>query len=359
MAMKSKVYFIETQTHESLKNIKEKIDGLIETSKILKGTISANDSVAVKLHFGEEGNTGYVQPAYVRLIVDNIRGLKAKPFLVDSNTLYKGRRTNSKEHLQIAAEHGFSRENIGVEVVIADETKAGSIAEIALDGEFIKTAKIMRVFVEADAVVGIAHFKGHIMTGFGGALKNIGMGTASRRGKLEQHASISPIVIAKKCIGCSECIKQCPVDAITLENEKAQILGVSCIGCAGCIAVCPESAIDVAWKQGAASISQKMAEYAKAALMNKKGKGAYINFAIKITKECDCLAKDDPRVVDDIGLFASVDPVAVDKACVDAVNRKAGKELFMELHPERDWRQQLLHAEKIGLGTLDYELIKV
>ncbi len=246
-----------------------------------------------------------------------------------------------------------------VPIRIIDEALAGAVVEINLKGEFIKTAKIIAPVAGARAMVGIAHFKGHIMTGFGGALKNIGMGAASRKGKLEQHASVSPVILEEKCLSCGDCIVVCPAGAISLDTGKAVIKGEQCIGCATCINACGNSSIDVPWEQGAIEISQKMAEYAKAALMNKKGKCVFFNFAIKITKDCDCIAADDPPECPDVGIFASFDPVAIDKACVDLVNKLTGRDLFRELHPKRDWSRQLLHAEKIGIGTLDYELIKV
>lgn len=357
--MKSKVYFIKTDTNEPSGSIEHKISKLITESKVLSSAVSAKDRVAVKMHFGEEGNTGYIRGEYVKVIIQALKNLKAQPFLVDSNTLYKGKRATSLEHLQLAKEHGFSQASMGVAVVIPDETKDNCVVDVPLNGQFIKTAKIIRPIVEADALLGLAHFKGHIMTGFGGALKNFGMGAASRRGKLEQHSSVSPLVIIDECIGCGICVDNCPVQAIILKEKKAQINNSICIGCATCIAVCPQAAIDVPWEHGASTIAQKMAEYAQAALAKRKGKCAFLNFIIKVTKECDCLAKDDPREVDDVGIAASVDPVALDKACVDLVNQKAGKDLFKELHLSRSWMTQLIHAQKIGLGTLDYELIKV
>ena len=332
---------------------------MLRVSEVIERSIAKGSSVAVKMHFGEEGNTGYVSPRYVKIILEGLKDLKTKSFLTDSNTLYKGRRLDSKSHLALAKEHGFSYEALGVPVKIEDEAKPASVVEVDLNGQFVKKAKLVKSFLEADAVAGIAHFKGHMMTGFGGALKNIGMGVASRKGKLEQHSSASPTIYIDKCVGCSECIKFCPVNAISLIKDKAKIKDGICIGCATCIGVCPSGAIDVTWEQGASLISQKMVEYTKAALLNKSQNQAFINFALKITKECDCRAKDDPRVCPDLGIFASLDPVAIDKACVDMVNEKSGKDLFRELHPHRDWNLQLSYAQKIKLGTLDYELIRV
>jgi uncharacterized Fe-S center protein len=197
------------------------------------------------------------------------------------------------------------------------------------------------------------------MTGFGGALKNLGMGCAARVGKLQQHAGIAPIVYTKSCTGCGECEKVCPVKAITIENNKSVINGVKCIGCATCIAVCPFSAIDVPWGAGASTIQQKMIEYTAAVMKNKEGRLGFLNFAIKITKECDCLAKDDPRVSPDIGILASADPVSIDKASLDLIKEACGRDIFKELHPERDGHIQLKYAQELGLGNQDYDLIEL
>lgn len=279
--------------------------------------------------------------------------------MTDTNTLYKGRRTISSSHIELAHEHGFTKRACGAEVVVPDDTKKSNVSDVKIDGGFFKAAKIASIFLKSDSIVGLAHFKGHMMTGFGGALKNIGMGCASREGKLVQHAEIAPVVDVKKCKGCMECVKACPADAIYSEGMRAVIDSSKCIGCATCIAACVHGAIEVPWESGGMNIQEKMVEYASAVLLNKKGKTGFINFATKITGECDCLAKDDPRIVPDIGIFASKDPVSVDKACYDACINSAGKDIFGVVHPGRDGYKQLKYAVKLGLGDLDYELIEV
>lgn len=356
--MKSKVYLIRSANSEKLQVVADKLKRLLEGSRVLD-FIQPKNKVAVKMHFGEEGNTGFVKPEYLRIICDKILGQGASAFISDTNTLYRGKRTNSADHLALAHKHGFSQEATGAEIIIPDDTKKENIIEVSIDQKFVKAAKVARIFVDADALVDVSHFKGHIMTGFGGALKNIGMGCAAREGKLQQHSEVSPVVYQDKCTGCGECEKGCPVDAITIQDNKSIIDGAKCIGCATCIAVCPVSAIDVSWGSGAATIQEKMIEYASAILKNKKGRCGFINFAIKITKDCDCLAKDDPRIVADIGILASLDPVAIDQASLDLVNQASGKDLFQELHPQRDGTKQLKYAHKLGLGNLDYELIEL
>lgn len=356
--MKSKVYFIPAKDSENISTIAKKIKILCEESKVLT-FISRHDAVAVKMHFGEEGNTGFVKPEYVRVICDGILAKGARAFLADTNTLYRGQRTNSKDHLAIAALHGFTKKATGVEVIIPDGSKKENTVDIEINQKFIKTAKLARLFIEADAIVVVSHFKGHMMTGFGGSLKNLGMGCAIREGKLMQHSDIAPIVYEQKCMGCGECEKICPANAIRIENRKSVIDGLKCIGCASCIAVCPFLAIDVPWESGGRILQEKMIEYALAVIKGKKERLAFFNFTIKITKECDCLAKDDPHVAPDIGILASTDPVSIDKASFDLVNKACGRDIFKELHPKREGRRQLEYALQLGLGNLDYEIIEL
>ena len=228
-----------------------------------------------------------------------------------------------------------------------------------MKGKFIKNASVLKLYKQADSFISVGHFKGHMMTGFGGALKNIGMGCASREGKLAQHSGVSPIVYIKKCTGCAACEKVCPVDAISIVEKKSVIDKKTCIGCASCIAACEYGAMDVNWGSGASTMVEKMVEYAKAVLDGMK-KTAFVNFALKITAECDCMAKDDPRIVQDVGIFASHDPVSLGQATYDVVFKKAGnKDVFKMAHPSCDSQKQLAYAEKLGLGTRAYELIEV
>ena len=356
--MKSKVYFIAVENTDKPETIRTKFARLLKESGLLD-VVCRGDRAAIKIHFGEEGNTGFVRPEYARVIIDIIAQKQATPFLADTNTLYKGGRTNSSDHLQLAYEHGFRPVALGAQVVIPDDTHKENVAILEINQRFIKSAKIAKVFLEADAIIGVAHFKGHIVTGFGGALKNIGMGCAAREGKLAQHCDVSPLIMMTRCNGCGQCAQVCPTQAIFFKNQKAYIDPEKCIGCASCIAACAQNAIDVDWNEGAGSIQEKMVEYTKAVMRGKEKKCAFINVATKITAECDCLAQDDPKISPDVGFFVSNDPVALDKASFDAVIKTSGKDIFHDAHPARDGLKQLAHAHEIGIGNLEYELIEV
>ena len=355
--MKSKVYFAVVKNSDTVRSINDKFKKLLDVSNILD-FVKKDHNVAVKVHFGEEGNVNFVRPEHVRVICDGIANKGAKAFLSDANTLYRGRRLNSKDHLQLAHEHGFTKEKAGADVIIPDDNKKEDLIDIRIDQKFIKNAKLARLFIDADAIVAISHFKGHILTGFGGALKNIGMGCATREGKLAQHCDVSPVVDVNKCIGCGECSIICPVGAVRIENNKSVIDSKKCIGCASCLAVCPTMAMFIDF-DSSDKTQEKIAEYSLAVLKDKKGKAGFVNFAVNISKECDCWGMENPRIGPDVGILASLDPVSIDKASLDVVNMNCGKDIFKEAHPGKDGMKQLLHAQEIGLGNLDYDLIEL
>jgi uncharacterized protein len=355
--MKSKVYFVAVKDIGDVPEALSKLDLLIRKSGVLAG-FHAGWKVAVKTHFGEAGNSGFVKPPFVRAIGDAVRGTGADGFLSDANTLYRGRRTNSADHEKMAAEHGFTRESVGMDIVIPDCSKKENTIGIPLRLKYVATAKIARVYADADALVGITHFKGHALSGFGGSIKNVGMGCATREGKLAQHCDTAPTFFPEKCIGCGECVKICPVKALTLVNGKSVLDRGTCIGCASCMAVCPTMALFVDFGAGE-EMQKKMAEYAYAVLRDKKDKCAFFNFAVSINKECDCWGLENPRIAADVGILASRDPVSVDKASFDLVKAACGKDIFHEVHPDYDGLNQLKYAQSVGLGSLDYELIRL
>lgn len=356
--MKSTVFFIHAAEAEGRPAVARKFKRLLEESRACEALRPRMQAV-IKLHFGEQGNAGFVRPEYVRVVCEAVAARGAVPVLADTNTLYKGKRTHSAEHRALAYEHGFVPERVKAEVVIPDDSREEEVRDVPAHGRYVRTAHVVRLFADADWLIDLAHFKGHLMTGFGGVLKNAGMGCASRKGKLFQHGGVAPLVSLRRCTGCGSCLDVCPAAAISLKGKKAAIDPQACIGCASCIAACPVAAIDVKWEAGGGDIQEKMVEYACALLQPRKGRSLFIDVATKITRECDCLAKDDPRIVPDIGIFLSADPVACDKACLDAVTERAGADIFRQLHPKRNGIRQLEYARELGLGSMDYRLLEI
>lgn len=333
--------------------------------------------VAIKIHFGEPGNLSYLRPNYAKAVVDVVKSLGGMPFLTDCNTLYVGRRKNALDHLDAAYENGFSPFSTGCQILIGDGLKGTDDIEVpVVGGELCKTAKIGRAIMDADVFITLSHFKGHEATGFGGCLKNIGMGCGSRAGKMEQHKSGKPIVDQSLCTGCHMCAKNCAHQAIQFDAQNhASIDHTKCVGCGRCIGACNYDAIQNENDSANDELNKKIAEYSKAVV---DGRPAFhINLVMDISPYCDCHAENDAPILPDVGMFASFDPVALDQACADACNAQTPipgslldehlqDEHFHDHHdhftnttPETNWKVCLEHAEKIGLGTRAYELIKV
>jgi len=369
--MKSKVFAIDMRT--SIKdNMLQKLGRLLDALNLGEG-IKKRDLVAIKLHFGEKGNTGYIRPLYIRQIVDKAAGLGAYPFLTDANTLYVGTRANSAQHLRTAIENGFDYSVIGAPLIIADGLKGSSSAAVPINLETIKTAYIANDIYEADVLISAAHFKLHELSGFGGAIKNTGMGCAARRGKLAQHSSIAPKVKTKHCIGCGDCVEHCAQSAIVLVEidgkEKARIDPEKCVGCGECILVCAQKAVQIQFNETVPGFQKKMVEYTAAVLHNKKGKAFFLNFLTQISPACDCHGHSDAPLVRDLGVLASTDPIAIDQASVDLLNQEAaltgnclttctgpGEDKIKGVYSYIDWAVQLDYGQKIGLGSRDYDL---
>jgi uncharacterized Fe-S center protein len=376
--MMSKVFFTDLKG-SPWKSLIDKLDGLMDRSD-LKEKIQEKDLVAIKLHFGEEGNTSFVPPPFIRRVVDRVKRYKGKPFLTDTNTLYTGSRSELVSHMATAYLHGFAYSVVDAPIVIGDGLRGNSAVQVKIDKPIFETVSIAHEIHMADALICVTHFKGHELSGFGGALKNLGMGCASREGKLSQHSTLSPKIKRKTCTGCKRCLPWCPVEAIFMmslsleverKREVACIDPKKCIGCGECILTCPPGAIQIRWDGNAALFQKKMVEYAYGAVQKKQGKTFYISFLTQITPACDCNPFSEIPIVNDIGILSSEDPVAIDQASVDLVSQEEGnrssklqknwnpgEDKFRAVYPEIDWSIQLTYGEEIGLGTRDYNLIK-
>ena len=374
--MTSEVYFTDLHV-EMGDTLLRKFDRLITRAGM--DNIDFQDKfVAVKLHFGEYGNLAFLRHQYAKVLCDHIKARGGKPFLTDCNTLYAGYRNNALNHLDTAYLNGYNPLSTGVQTIIADGLRGTDERLIPVEGgEFVKEAKIGSAIAEADVFISLSHFKGHCSAGFGGALKNIGMGCGSKKGKMEMHSSGTPAINTDACIGCGMCVSHCANDGVHVIDGKAVIDEEHCLGCGFCFAYCPKGAIECKWTGAKPVLSKKIAEYSKAVL---DGKPAFhISLLVDVSPDCDCESTNDLPIIPDVGMFASFDPVALDQACVDAANgqpimpgsraeRKcncedhvhhSGHELFHMVHPDTDWEACLDHAEKLGIGTRKYSLNNV
>ena len=352
----SKVYFTHVTDSDDIPTVTDKIKDILEKSGLL-GFIHKKDKVAIKIHFGEEGNRGYVQADIVKHVADLLKKKSPRVFITDTNTLYMGRRSNSVDHIKIADEHKFNLANIGIPVIISDGLTGRNFTAISVNGAHLKSVKIASDIAHTDFLLCLSHMTGHMQTGFGATIKNLGMGCASRAGKLEQHSNVLPEVSETKCIGCGDCMKWCPADAIALESQRAVIMKDKCIGCGECTIACKTGAIAIRWSESVKVLQEKIAEYALGVVKTLTPKKMYyLNFLTHITKDCDCMAKDEPPICEDLGIMASADPVALDQASVDMLLKVNGKDIFKKGYPDIDWSVQLKYAESIGLGSTKYEL---
>lgn len=373
---KAKVYFTDFRTPYGGLSMPEKLKKLMRKAGIEKINFK-NEFVAVKMHFGEPGNVSYLRPNYARAVVELVRELGGRPFLTDCNTLYVGRRKHGLEHLDTAYENGFNPFATGCHVIIADGLKGTDEAYVPVhNGELVQEAKIGRALMDADVVISLTHFKGHEMAGFGGALKNIGMGGGSRAGKMEMHCDGKPSVKQKKCIGCGRCVGICAHGAPSITDKKAFIDQSKCVGCGRCLGLCPMDAIATDYDASLDNMNKRMAEYTQAVCYGRPC--FHVSLITDVSPYCDCHGENDAPVVADIGMLASFDPVALDQACADLVNAAPpvrdsvlgehlaadpegckGHDHFHNVSPNSGWEMCLEHAEKIGLGTRQYELVRM
>ncbi len=374
---KSKVYFTDMRAKPG-DNLLDKLRRLLLKAGI--GDIDFKDQyVAIKMHFGEPGNLAFLRPNYAKVVADVVKELGGKPFLTDCNTLYVGGRKNALDHIDSAYGNGFVPYATGCHVLIADGLKGTDEALVPVEhGEYVKEAKIGRAVMDADIVISLTHFKGHEATGFGGALKNLGMGCGSRAGKMEMHSAGKPYVDEELCIGCGRCSKVCAHDAAVVVNKKATVDHNKCVGCGRCIGICPRDAMNPASDEANDILNCKIAEYAQAVCQGRPN--FHVSLVVDVSPYCDCHAENDAAMVPDVGMFASFDPVALDMACADAVNAQPAiantalsdaleeehsheghehRDYFGSVFPDTNWESAIEHAVKIGLGSAEYELVPV
>lgn len=354
--MKEKVYFIKMQDKEDDRLVCRKLKKAIE-DKDFFSFIGPKNLVAIKTHFGEKGTNGYVRPVYLSMIGELIKRKGAVPFLTETSTLYSGKRTNAAEHKELAYDHGFTYEETGLPIVMADGLLGDEEIEVDIPGQIYKRVKIAALIAKVQALIMVSHFTGHLVSGFGGALKNMGMGCASRRGKLNQHSTAKPSIKKKNCTGCGECVKWCPQAAIALVDDTAVIDRGKCIGCAECLAVCRFEAVGYNWSETYVHLQEKITEHALGVAEAKKGKIIYINFLNRITRDCDCMGGFKP-IAPDIGVLICSDPVAIDAASLDLVEERTGNKLS-GLAYDIPYQIQIEHARKISFGNPEYELIEL
>ncbi|MDR1779769.1 MAG: DUF362 domain-containing protein [Tannerella sp.] len=367
----SKVYFTNLRTSPSA-SLPTKMERVVKRAGIERIDFK-NQFTAIKMHFGEPGNLAYLRPNYVARMVELLNSLGAKTFLTDSNTLYSGGRSNAVDHLKSAVANGFNPLTANCNVIIADGVKGTDCREVEINGDYCKSPKIGAAVVDADIVISMTHFKGHEQSGFGGTLKNLGMGAASRAGKLELHSCSQPQIDRDECTGCGVCVKYCAHDAVHLGSDRKAFIDYDkCVGCGQCVALCQHDGAVQGENDTSENLNCKIAEYTKAVLLGKPN--FHVSFIMNVSPECDCWNHNDAAIIPDLGIAASFDPVALDQACADLVikapalsNSKLadkhphehleGKDKFNLVHPDTKWEAGLDHAEKIGLGTRKYELI--
>ncbi len=355
--MRENVYFIEASDNERDDILCDKLRDLLQAEDLL-GFVADKDITAVKTHFGESPKLGYPRPVYLRMLGEIIKGRGGAPFLTETSTLYKGNRDNAIRHIHHAHTQGFDLASTGMPVIMADGLFGDEEYDVPIKGKIYRSVHIAALFAKCNALVVVSHFTGHLAAGFGATLKNLGMGCASRKGKMEQHSTAKPKIVKKNCAGCAVCAKWCPQEAITLVDERATIDPGKCIGCGECLAMCRFDAVKYNWGATYEDLQKKVVEHAMGVSSLFQGKCLFINIVTRISKDCDCMGHTYEKIAPDVGILVSRDPVAVDEASLDLVEKRAGK-VLSQLAYDIPYRVQLEYAKEISFGHREYQLISI
>ncbi len=364
--MASTVYFCSMSCRKHSQTKGAKTARLLSLLR-LKDVVVKGQPCAVKLHFGESGNDTHLNPQLVQVAVDAVRAAGALPFMTDTTTLYSGSRHNAVDHINTALRHGFAPGVVDAPVIIADGLFGENDMPVTIDAKHFREVHIATEIVKAPAMVVLSHFKGHEMAGFGGAIKNLAMGCASQRGKRDQHGT-TVSVSAEKCVGCGQCVRICPEKAMSIGEDKHSHCDKSrCIGCFECMTVCEPKAIEVNWETDIPFFMERLTEYGWGAVKEKAGHVCYVNYVMNVTPDCDCAGWSDRPLIPDVGILASLDPVALDQACFDLVQKAPlladldlqGRDIFTARWPHTRGAMQLSYAEELGMGSRQYELVEI
>ena len=355
---RAKVYFLPVRDGEEVGSIAHKAVQVAKAAGLAE-VVTRKRPCAIKQHFGEGNNTGYVKPEITRAIVKWVQKAGGQPFVTDTNTLYRGRRAQALDHLEMAREHGFTREDLGAPVIIADGLLGTDQVTVPIQGgKHFTEVRIAAGGYHASSCIVLTHVKGHCQAGLGASVKNVGMGFAARAGKLAQHHEGYPNFDKHKCRACGTCVRWCPADAIVIK-KTAEVISEKCVGCGECLAVCPRGAVGFSWDVEGPVLIEKVCEQVLGFLSNKQGRVGYLNFLIDVTRDCDCIGRKQKALYPNVGIFASTDILAVDKAAADVSCERYGKDIWLDWWPDSDYRAQFAYGEKLGIGSADYELVEV